>query len=385
MVRGDFNAWLGVALAAALTGGCATMEPDVLDFGVAVAGVAPHLPREITSVTWPPVQDGDPARYAYAGQLIGEANFRRARPLGAGETLGENIISVLSWIVGLAFGERVPAALQRPQAGVVDEAGQRILVTDASHQAVYVFDQQAGQLDIWEYADGFNKFITPVGIALGEAGDIYVADAERGYVARLDSKGNSLGPIGKGKLRRPVGVAFDTATRQLFVSDIHAHDIKVFGADGSLLRTLGQRGEELGEFNFPAHLALAQGELYVTDTLNWRVQVLDTQTGAVLRSIGARGTRIGNLAHPKGVTVDNEGNVYIIESYNDHLLVFNRAGEFLLPIGGTGDGIGQFFMPAGVWRDAQNRIFVADMFNARVVLFKFLGGEPETVLGGEKE
>ena len=77
---------------------------------------------------------------------------------------------------------------------------------------------------------------------------------------------------------------------------------------------------------------------------------------------------------PKGVAVDGEGNVYVIESYYDSLLVFSARGDFLMPIGGTGTATGRFYLPAGVWVDNRNRVHVADMFNGRVVLFQFLGG-----------
>jgi DNA-binding beta-propeller fold protein YncE len=77
---------------------------------------------------------------------------------------------------------------------------------------------------------------------------------------------------------------------------------------------------------------------------------------------------------PKGVGVDADGNVYVIESYYDSLLIYSAAGEFLLPIGGTGTATGRFYLPAGVWVDGRNRVHVADMFNGRIVLFQFLGG-----------
>jgi hypothetical protein len=45
----------------------------------------------------------------------------------------------------------------------------------------------------------------------------------------------------------------------------------------------------------------------------------------------------------------------------------------LLPIGGSGSGIGQFYRPAGVWTDHRDRIYVADSFNGRVMIFQLLG------------
>lgn len=356
--------WFGFALVAALVAGCATnTERGVLNFGVSASPEAKRM-------TWPSREDGDVPRYIYAGELTGEENFHEPKVKKTGA------MAFLQWLAGMFDSEVAPVILQRPQSGTVDEDG-RIFVTDTSRQAVFVFDEKEGRLNIWEYASRDKHFVSPAGIARGEGGDIYVADAELGMVARLDRKGESVSVIGKGELTRPVGLVFDVSTRQLYVADTHAHDIKVFDVEGRLLRTLGRHGERPGEFNFPTYLALAKGELYVADTMNARVQVLDVETGQPKRIIGERGMNVGNLVRPKGVAVDEEGNVYIVESYYDHLLVFNRNGEFLMPIGGTGLEIGNFYLPSGVWIDARNRIFMADMFNGRVPLFQFLGGGAE--------
>ena len=108
--------------------------------------------------------------------------------------------------------------------------------------------------------------------------------------------------------------------------------------------------------------------------MNSRIQVLDAAGETVKLRFGSRGLYLGNLVRPKGVAVDGEGNIYVVESYHDHLLVFDRGGQLLLALGGSGGEIGQFYLPAGVWVDRGNRVFVADMFNARVMVFQFLGG-----------
>jgi DNA-binding beta-propeller fold protein YncE len=147
----------------------------------------------------------------------------------------------------------------------------------------------------------------------------------------------------------------------------------VFDDEGRLLDTLGVRGDGPGEFNFPTHISFARGMLYVSDILNSRVQGL-AAGGDVKLAFGRRGLYVGNLVRPKGVATDDEGNVYVVESLYDTLLVFDRDGRLLLSIGGTGKEAGKFFLPAGVWVDGRNRVFVADMFNGRVVVFQFLGG-----------
>lgn len=353
---------LALAAGAALLSGCGSGPPARLHFGMEEA-------PEGKRVLFPP--QPEIPRYFYAGQLTGESNFKHEE--GAGDTAG----SVWRWITGLVAGEAKPTVLQRPQAGAVDEEAGRIYVTDVSRGGVFVFDERAGELLVWDQADGLKRFQAPIGIAPGPEGTVFVADADLALVAHLDAKGNPLRPIGKGILKRPTGVAYDRVRQQLYVADTYGHDIKVFDAEGRLERTIGSRGEGVEQLNFPTHLALSNGDLYVSDTMNARIEVLDAETGSVVRTIGARGLSVGNLVRPKGVAVDSEGNVYVVESYYDHLLVFNRRGEFLMPIGGVGQETGKFYLPAGVWVDGRNRVFVADMFNGRVMAFQFLGGGAE--------
>ncbi|MGE5319671.1 MAG: hypothetical protein ACM3KD_05785 [Hyphomicrobiaceae bacterium] len=358
---GIFSRHAFLAAVAALVAACST-EPAQLHFGMEDAPEG----RRILFPAEPEVP-----RYLYAGQLTGEGNFKRE----AGE--GSGFGAALRWLAGIVAGEAAPTVLQRPQSGAVDEAG-RILVSDVSRGALFVFDERAGELQVWEQAEGLRRFRTPVGVALGPQGQVFVADADLGFVARLDAKGNPLRPIGKGVLKRPTGIAYDAAHGRLYVADTYGHDIKVFDDEGRLERTIGNRGEAGGdELNYPTYVALHGDELYVADTMNSRVLVFEAQTGHPLRQIGTRGLQIGNLVRPKGVALDSEGNVYVVESYYDHLLVYNHRGEFLMPIGGVGKDTGKFYLPAGVWTDARNRVFVADTFNGRVMVFQFLGGGAE--------
>jgi len=350
---------LAVLLLVALAG-CAGPEPvrGEMHYGMDDAPEGRRL-------LWP--QAPEVPRFLYTGTLTGEQNFHRA----AGDTSALKAFG--RWLVGLDAKPVAPVVLQRPSSVVGDDKG-RLFVSDTSRQAVFVFDEQAGALQVWERAQGLLNFVAPAGLALAPGGGLYVADAELGFVVRLDAQGEPGAAIGRGVLQRPTGLARDPGTGWLFVADTYAHDIKVFDAAGNLLRVIGRRGEAPGEFNFPTHLAFAQGELYVTDTLNSRVQVFSAEGEVRSRRFGSRGLYLGNLVRPKGVAVDNEGNVYVVESYYDSLLVFSPRGEFLLPIGGTGTATGRFYLPAGVWIDGRNRVFIADMFNGRVVLFQFLGG-----------
>ena len=313
---------------------------------------------------WPAPPDAP--RYRYLGQLRGDDNFSLDE-----SAPGIDGKKVLYWLVGLFGGPDEKVVLKQPQSGMVDVTG-RILVTDTGR--VLVFNQSAGTLKVWDRADARTAFVWPVGIVEGPDGQVLVADSELGGVFRLDREGTPLGSIGKGLLQRPTGVARDPQRGRIYVADTAAHDVKVFDDAGRLVKTVGRRGEGAGEFNFPTHLAFARGELYVADSMNSRVQVIGAESGEVRLRFGARGIRVGDLARPKGVAVDSDGDIYVIESSYDHLLVFNRQGALLLGIGDRTAGPGKFDVPTGVWVDRGDRVFVADMLNHRIAIFQFLGG-----------
>lgn len=355
---------LHIVLLSLLLGGCAGPQKLVLRLNLAQTA-------ESRTTVFPPPGDIETPRYAYIGELLGEQNFVVAEPQK------ENVfIRALKWLVGV-FDNPNLQTLQRPQSGVVDADG-RILVTDVSRGGVYVFDSKAGRLDIWEFATHQRRFQSPTGIALDPQGRIFVADGELGAVYVLDSQGHGIAVIGQGKLQRPTGLVFDASARLLYVADTQAHHIVVFDPQGNLVRTIGERGGDPGSFNFPTYLALRHGKLLVTDTMNARIQVIDLEGEEPPLVVGRQGTRKGEFVRPKGVAVDSENNIYAVESYYDHLLIYNAKGEFLLPIGGTGKEIGRFFLPSGVWIDDGNRVFVADTFNGRIAIFQFLGGGDES-------
>ncbi len=317
------------------------------------------------SKVWP--SEPEMPRYKYIGQLTGENNFYK-KPEEDGV-----FMRFVKWFVGIDSQPSQKVVLQRPQTGFVDEKRKRIYVTDISRQAVFVFDDKLGELNIWEKADSEDgsNFLAPIGIVPGKDGEVYVADAELGVVVRLDSNGIPLGQFGRGLLKRPTGLARDARFGRIYVSDTHAHNIKIFDDSGELLSVIGQRGVRSGEFNFPTFISYYKGQLYVTDSMNARIQIFD-KDGDFVSKFGKRSLNIGDLLRPKGISVDDQGLIYVVESYYDYLLVYNNSGEFLLPVGGTGSGIGQFYLPAGVWSDSQDRIYVADMFNGRIVVLQYL-------------
>ena len=80
---------------------------------------------------------------------------------------------------------------------------------------------------------------------------------------------------------------------------------------------LGPHGSQEGKFNYPTHVALdAVGDVYVMDSLNFRVQIFD-RTGKFLSQFGGTGTSIHDFMKPKGIAVDSEGHIWVSDSYRN--------------------------------------------------------------------
>jgi len=342
-------------LLAGLLAGCAPREGDV----------APALTPAPAAPVWP--SPPDVARYALAGVLIGEQDFiaPEARQSSGARTAFE-------WVVGLVVGPRRYKELRRPVAGLVRADGS-VVVVDAGHKGVAVFDMVAKRFAIWDEAAPGAGFVSPVAIAEDGSGGYLVTDSELRRVIRLDALGQPAGDFGGGVLIRPTGIARDPLTGTIYVADTGAHNIKAFDGAGQLIDTVAGPGREAGRLNTPTHMTFHDGRLYVVDTLNFRVQAFN-RDGTPVLDFGELGLSVGNMSRPKGVAIGGEGRIYVVESLYDHLLIFDHDGKLLLPIGGTGREVGQFYLPAGVWTDNQHRVYIADMFNGRIIVLRELTG-----------
>ena len=275
--------------------------------------------------------------------------------------------------------------LKKPYGVHADRDG-RIFVADTGWGKVVVFDFANKKFSFWGTA-GPGTLTKPVGVTSDSQGRVYVSDAVAQRVVVFDRDGNFLQAMGKeGELERPVGLVVNEQTGRLYVIDSKKHHIAVFDiADGSLVSTIGERGLAPGQFNWPTNIAIGpSGTLYVMDTMNFRVQILDPD-GQVLNTFGEIGDGIGQFARPKGIAVDSEGNIYVVDAAFNNFQIFSPEGQLLLFVGSIGQQFGQFWLPAGAYIDAQDRIYVADQYNFRVQVFQRLTEQSPASLEVEPE
>ncbi len=261
--------------------------------------------------------------------------------------------------------------LIRPTAVVA--VGQLMYIADAGAQALWVLDAAAGRFRKIQKAKD-EPLVSPVALAVGTEGRVYLADSFLAKVFVYDSELRLVATIADPNWRRPAGLAFDKARERLYVADSAAHRVWVHARDGRPMGGIGQRGAGDGEFNFPTHVAVGPGNMvYVTDSLGFRIQAFDPD-GRFVSKLGQHGDSSGDFAMPKGVALDSEGHVYVVDALFDAVQIFDRRGRFLLAFGERGLHPGQFWLPAGAFIDPADRIYVADAYNQRIQIFEYLAG-----------
>jgi len=206
----------------------------------------------------------------------------------------------------------------------------------------------------------------PVGIDLDAEGDVWVLNRSGG-VSEFDPDGTRLRswPV---SARDAFGIDV-TPGGDVLVTGFWEDVILRYSADGELLERWGSRGSAPGQFFNIAGVATDEdGNVYVGDASNHRVQVLDS-TGNFLRMWGG----LGEFDGPWGIAVGPDGNVYVADKNHGRVRKYTPAGVYLATIGSP-SLLAQNF---GVDVDGRGNVFVADTFGHAVYEF-----DPDGTLAG---
>ena len=265
-----------------------------------------------------------------------------------------------------------PNRIVQPMGLAVTPDGDRLYVSDFAQSAVFAFDFAHQTLLKIE------GLAAPTGIALDQAGNLYVVEQANRSVSLFSPDGTRIGVIKHPSLERPNGIAIDNKLKRIYVADAShtkslEHTVKIFDFQGTLTGQLGgKKGGSPGQFLFPTYVAVDHdSNVYVTDTLNSRVQMFN-EDGDYIRSFGARGNGWGMFDKPKGVALDSFGNVYVADSGWSNVQIFNKEGQVLLFFGGRGPIPGMLKNPTAIAIDGNNTIYVADYINHRVEAYQLV-------------
>ncbi len=114
------------------------------------------------------------------------------------------------------------------------------------------------------------------------------------------------------------------------------------------------------------------GNVYVSDSYYNHIQKF-TSTGIFQTEWGEWGYDEGQMSNPAGIAIDSSGNVYVVDSWNNRIQKFTSSGVFLNSWGSIGSGNGQFTSPSGIALDAAGNVYVADTGNHRIQKFTSAG------------
>ena len=256
-----------------------------------------------------------------------------------------------------------------PQCIAADGNG-LIYVADPSIGIVHRYNLAAREVQ-YIFQAGAKKLGSPVGVALDGDSNLYITDAQHAAIFKYGPDGEFLRELdGKGNLRRPAGIVVKSNGDKL-VADALANKVFIFGKDDVFKGEL--TGADFTEsFNRPTYLAVDRlDNVYVTDTMNFTVRVFDAG-GRYTRSQGEIGDVPGAFARPKGVALDSDRNLYVLDSIFGNFQIFDPKGRLLLYVGQEGTLPGEFMLPSGIFIDRNDRIYISDTFNHRIQIYQYL-------------
>ncbi len=262
----------------------------------------------------------------------------------------------------------------------------------------------------------------PKGVTIDCHGNVYVADSENHVVRKVDRATGVISTV--------AGVSGEDHMRSAAQRDTPAQltddDPLADGAGGASPAHLTQQADLSGtvrywtnqaasstkryggdgrkavqaQLNFPTAVAVdREGNLYIADTMNHRVRMVDAVTGVITTLAGTGQARFSGdggpagqaaLNEPAALAVDDEGRLYIADQSNHRIRVVDLKTAVIRTVAGTGiatyDGDGKPAVdtalagPSGLALVA-DRLYIADTFNGRVRCVERVTGLMTTVAG----
>ncbi len=332
------------------------------------------FPFDPTKLVWPSPPNIARVRWLdyFAGSKVDYSPAASAKPRA-------------TWMDRLAGGQSenekfnpktFPFQLIGPYGIAIDSKG-LIYVADQRVGAVFIFDPKTHETQL--IRNGYEAHFGWINrLALDDDDRLFVSDGKMHRITIFNAKREVENQITEG-LVDPVGVAIDTSNRYLYVVDTQQDQVIVYDADSlKLLRRIGTGGKNHflttpGDFGAPQGVAVdKEGNVYVTDTLNNRVEIFDAD-GAFVTQFGKHGDGPGYFARPKGIAVDADNHIWVADEVEDRLQVFNREGHLLTYIGTNhGELPGQFKALVGVAIDKENRVYTTEQYPGRLQVFRYV-------------
>ena len=253
-----------------------------------------------------------------------------------------------------------PGSMVWPTSVALDKAG-NVYVSDEWLNRIAMFSSDGEWLGAWgTQGDADGEVDQPAGIAFDSEDNLYVVDTGNNRIQKFTKDGQFLAKWGQqgsgdGEFDMPWGIGLD-ADNNVYIADWRNDRIQKFAPDGSFLMAFGASGSEDGQFNRPADVAVDKEVLiYVADWRNDRVQVFDAEGRFITEIIGAATLskwgitkldanpdmkmqrdiaqgleREKFLRGPMGVVVDDQDQVFIVDSQRNRIQIYRKIPPFFV-------------------------------------------------------
>lgn len=232
---------------------------------------------------------------------------------------------------------------------------------------MYMFVRKDIQAQMWDYSSGSATLLPP------EPDPYANLQLQLPAAALWGSDG-----AGEGQFRAPHAVTV-SPQGQVYVTDSGNRRVQVFDQNGNFLKSWTYDGWQAvpadSIFELWGIAVSEDGRIYVADTWNHRVQIFD-EDGNLLGQFGNFGNTDGDVSSnpgsfwgPREIAIDSRGDVYISDTGNKRIQKFDADGNFLAAFGGGGVLPGQFEEPVGLAFDSEDNLYVVDTWNQRIQKF----------------
>jgi len=202
-----------------------------------------------------------------------------------------------------------------------------LFVADRENSRIQEFDTNGTFINKWYGVSATDKFKRPEDITFSPFG-IFITDTGNDRVLKVDNKLNLIKQwgtkgTGNGQFIHPHAIDVDSKGN-VYVGVLNQPGVQVFDSNGTFLTRWGSAGTGPGQFSVPQeHIAIDKNDyIYIVDgASNPRVQKFFTN-GTLVAIIGTKGSGDGQLLKPEHVSIDDMGNLYVVDRGNARIQVF---------------------------------------------------------------
>lgn len=242
----------------------------------------------------------------------------------------------------------------------------------SSQDRIYICDVDLKGLEIvnlkentFEYfiPTGSGSLQLPINCYVDEKGYLYVADAGRMTVVIFDENLQYVNVLSGDDDFKPTDVAVNSG--KIWVANIKG-GVLTFDQETLKLQEPfhNYKPGEKGNIYQPTNIWVTDDEVYVSDFGEFNVKVYDQQ-GNYLRSIGSYGSLLGQFVRPKGIAVDKNSNLFVVDGGFENTQIFNKDGKLMMWFGGPYKGPGYMWLPVKVTLDYYNVKYFEDFIDPK--------------------